>query len=160
LKAKLEAAGIPGIQRVFSLARPYLRVISLKQSYPEHVNDLIRLIEPGGDQYNGHHIWVLVDDDIDPANSAEVLWAIAGRCAPETGVRIIPGTAVWQLDPRIHPEHRSSPDQEGGRRPYVAHNLVINACRPYEWIGEFPPVCVNSPELRARILERWREVFD
>lgn len=159
-KAELEAAGIPGIQRVFTLARPYLRVVSLKQMHPQHVNDVIRLLVPGGKQYHGHHIWVLVDDDVDATNTAEVLWAMASRCAPEHGVQVIPGTAVWQLDPRVRPEDRSSPGEDGGRRPYVAHNLVINACRPYEWIAEFPPVCVNSPEMRKRILEKWKELFE
>ena len=158
-KAKLEVAGIPGIRRVYSLARPYFRVVSLKQMHAEHVNDVIRLLVPGGDQYNGHHIWVIVDEDIEPSNAAEVLWAIASRCAPESGVQVIPGTGVWQLDPRIHPEDRSSPEQGKGRRPYIAHNLVINACRPYDWIGDFPPVCVNSPELRQKMMEKWRELF-
>ena len=41
----------------------------------------------------------------------------------------------------------------------VAINLVLNACRPYEWIEQFPPVAMNSPDLRQRILEQWAEVF-
>jgi 4-hydroxy-3-polyprenylbenzoate decarboxylase len=157
-KFKLEKAGIPGVQRVFFLARPNMRVVALKQMHPRHVDDVIRVLVPGGDQYMGHHIWVLVDDDIDVTNTAEVLWAVASRCAPESGVKVIPGTAVWQLDPRVRPEDRSNPDKSG-RRTYTAHNLVINACRPYAWIGEFPPVCVNSPELRSRIQEKWKKLF-
>jgi hypothetical protein len=37
---------------------------------------------------------------------------------------------------------------------------VINACRPYDWIQDFPPVAVNSVELRKRILVKWRNLFD
>jgi 4-hydroxy-3-polyprenylbenzoate decarboxylase len=155
---KVKQAGVPGVKRVYFLGRPNFKVVAIKQMYREHVDDIIRVLVPGGDQYSGHHIWVFVDDDIDVTNTAEVLWAIAGRCAPEIGVKVIPGTAVWQLDPRIPPEDRSNPD-EGGRKRYAAHNLVINACRPYDWIGDFPPVCVNSQDLRRRIEQKWKHLF-
>jgi 3-polyprenyl-4-hydroxybenzoate decarboxylase len=131
----------------------------LKQLYASHVDDVIRVLSPGGDQYAGNYIWILVDDDIDITNLQEVLWAVATRCIPEHGVKVIPGTAVWQLDPRVRPEDRSSPDTKGRKR-YSAHNLVINACRPYDWIQDFPPVAVNSVELRKRILVKWRNLFD
>lgn len=158
-KVRLERANVPGVQRIHNLAYPSFRVVALQQMYSGHVDDVIKVLEPGGDQYNGHHMWVIVDDDIDVTNEKEVLWAIASRCAPETGVRVVPGTAVWQLDPRIPPEGRSDPNAEEGRHPYPAHNLVLNACRPYEWIDDFPPVAVNGPELRARILDRWKDLF-
>jgi 4-hydroxy-3-polyprenylbenzoate decarboxylase len=157
-KMKVDEAGIPGVQRVYFLGRPNFKVVALKQMYRGHVDDVVRVLVPGGEQYSGHHIWVLVDDDIDVTSTQEVLWAIAGRCAPETGVRVVPGTAFWQLDPRVRPEDRSNP-AEGGRKSYVAHNLVINACRPFDWMKDFPPVCVNGPELRRRIEEKWKKLF-
>ncbi|NIO08367.1 MAG: hypothetical protein GTO40_10315, partial [Deltaproteobacteria bacterium] len=82
-----------------------------------------------GEQYNGNQTWIIVDDDIDISNSDEVFWAIASRCRPEQGVQVIPGTAVWQLDPRLRPDERSDPNKDEGRKHYSAHNLVINACR-------------------------------
>jgi len=157
--SRLEKASIPGVKAVFTLAKPRLRALSLKQMYAGHVDDVIRVLVPGGDQYSGNHIWILVDDDIDITNTEEVLWALATRCIPEHAVKVIAGTAVWQLDPRIPPLDRSSPDK-GGRKRYSAHNLVINACRPYEWIDDFPPVAVNSPELRKRIREKWKDLFE
>ena len=33
---------------------------------------------------------VIVDDDVDPFDAADVLWAIETRCTPETGVYLIP----------------------------------------------------------------------
>ena len=156
---KLERAGIQGVQRIFTLAYPSFRVVAMRQMYAGHVDDVVRCLVPGGAQYNGHHIWVIVDDDIDITSEREVLWAITSRMAPETGVQVVPGTAVWQLDPRIPPAGRSDPDAEEGRHSYTAHNLVLNACRPYEWIEDFPPVAVNGPELRARIQARWKDVL-
>ena len=157
---RLKKAGIPGVTRIFGLSKPHLNVVAIKQMYAEHVNDVIRLLLPGGKQYNGHQIWIVVDDDIDVANADEVMWAMASRCIPEQGVQVIPGTAVWQLDPRVRPGDRSDPNKDQGRKHYTAHNLVINACRPYDWIKDFPPVCANSPEFREQILKRWKDVFD
>jgi hypothetical protein len=72
----------------------------------------------------------------------------------------VQGTAYWQLDPRIRPDSRSDPSQEEGRKHYRADHLVINACRPYEWKADFPPVNVNGPELRKRIRDRWSHILD
>ncbi|HEY7064135.1 MAG TPA: UbiD family decarboxylase [Chloroflexota bacterium] len=158
-KLMLEQSGIPGIQRIYTLARPFLRVVVLKQQYAGHVADVTRLLAPGGEQHSGHHIWILVDEDIDPTSPQEVLWAIASRCAPESGVTTVPVTAVWQLDPLLRPEDRSEPGQDAGRQRYRADDLVLNACKPYEWYDDFPPVAINSPALRQRIREKWRHLF-
>lgn len=158
-KTMLEEKGIPGIRSVYRIARPAFRVVAMTQMYDEHVDDVIRALEPGGQQGMGNRIWLLVDDDIDITNHEEVLWAIATRCIPEHGVTVVPGTAVWQLDPRIPPGERSDPDKEQGRRAYSAHNLIINACRPWAWKDEFPPVNVNSPELRERVERKWASLF-
>ncbi len=152
---RLEKAGIPGIGRIVALARPHLYAVAVEQMYRDHVSDVIKVLVPGGDRYNGHQTWIIVDDDIDVADPREVLWAVASRCRPESGVQVIPGTAVWQLDPRIPPEERSNPDAAHGRASYTAHNLVIDACRPYDWIDTFPPVCVNGPDLRRKIRAKW-----
>jgi 4-hydroxy-3-polyprenylbenzoate decarboxylase len=155
---RLEKANIPGVERIVHVSRPNFRAIAIKQMYPGHVEDVIKVVEPGGDQYCGHNIWVLVDDDVDLDNQSELLWVLASRLAPERGVKVIPGTGVWQLDPLIPPNERSKPDAKG-RKPYTAHNLVLNACRPYEWLEQFPPVAVNGPELRARVRDKWAHLF-
>jgi UbiD family decarboxylase len=162
-KRMLEAAGIPGIQGIFTLSRPSFKVVAVKQMYDEHLEELMRALEPGGFQHTGNHIWVLVDEDIDYTNVQEVLWAIASRVIPETGVRVVPGTADWQLDPRVPPGERSAPKMDHsadhGRTRYSAHNMIINACRPYEWKDDFPRVNVNSPELRKQTMEKWGDLF-
>jgi 4-hydroxy-3-polyprenylbenzoate decarboxylase len=32
---------------------------------------------------------------------------------------------------------------------------LVDACRPYEMLGEFPPVVKASPELRERVLRKF-----
>ena len=106
----------------------------------------------------------LVDDDIDIFNTQEVLWAIASRTIPQTGVRVIQGTSTDQLDPRMPPGSHSDPrlahtEADGGRKAYRADNLIINACRPYEWKDEFPKVNVNSRDLRESVEGKWKHLF-
>ncbi|HEY3118157.1 MAG TPA: UbiD family decarboxylase [Chloroflexota bacterium] len=160
---ELEKAGVPGVQRVVTLSAPNFRVVSVRQMYDEHLEDVIRVIAPGGMHHMGNYIWVLVDDDIDVFNTQEVLWAIASRTIPQTAVRTIPGMADWQLDPRIPPGERSDPTmahaQDRGRQPYRADSLIINACRPFEWKDQFPKVNVNSRELRERTEQKWHHLF-
>ena len=158
-KARLEKSGIQGIRGVSVVARPGFYAVSLKQMYEGHVEDVMRVLEPGGDARTGNRTWVLVDEDIDPANTPEVLWAIATRLIPEHGVTVIPGTSMDQLDPRIPPGMESDPSAEG-RRKYSAHNLVINACRPYAWIDQFPKVNINSRELRESVEAKWSWLFE
>lgn len=157
-KRRLERSGIRGVEGCFALAKPGLRVVSIKQMYDEHVDDVIRALEPGGDGFMGNRTWVIVDEDIDITSPHEVLWAIASRLIPEHGVTLIPGTADWQLDPRIPPGGRSDPTIEGRKR-YSAHNLVLNCCRPYAWKDVFPPVNVNSRELRRQTEEKWKNLL-
>ncbi len=162
-KQILERAGIPGIEGVFTLSRPSFKVVGIKQMYDEHVEDVMRALEPGGFHHSGNHVWVLVDDDIDIYNTQEVMWAIASRTIPQTAVRVVQGTAEWQLDPRIPPGERSDPrmdhSQDHGRHIYRADSMIINACRPYEWKDEFPKVNVNSRELRESVERKWQALF-
>jgi len=37
---------------------------------------------------------------------------------------------------------------------------VIDACRPYEWMSDFPPVAESSPEVRRAAEERWGKILD
>ena len=130
----------------------------MEQMYEGHVEEVIRTLVPGGARKGNHQIWVIVDDDIDPTNVKEVLWAIASRLVPDKGISIIPGTSTDQLNPRVPPGERSDPSQQG-RVEYDAPNLVINACRPWAWKDEFPAVNKNSPELMASIHEKWQTLF-
>ena len=88
---------------------------------------------------------VVVDDDIDPSNLEDVIWAITTRSDPENDIEIIRKCWSGPLDPII-PE---------GKKGYNSR-AIIDACRPYGWKDQFPPVVEVSPELRASVLEKWR----
>ena len=54
------------------------------------------------------------------------------------------------LDPRIPPEKKARGD-------YTASQAIVLACKPYDWIDEFPKTNVASPELRAEVLAKWKD---
>jgi len=91
---------------------------------------------------------IVVDDDIDPTNAEEVLWAIATRCEPENSIDILRDCWGTPLDPLLPPEKRRSKD--------YSHSLaILNACRPFSWKDEFPVVNKASDELRSKVIKKW-----
>jgi 3-polyprenyl-4-hydroxybenzoate decarboxylase len=91
-----------------------------------------------------------VDEDIDPADLGEVIWAISTRCDPKTALTVIDNCWSTPLDPAMTPEKRDAGDLTNSR-------AIINACRPYAWKDRFPPVNMLSPELRRKISEKWKD---
>jgi hypothetical protein len=41
----------------------------------------------------------------------------------------------------------------------INSRAVIDACRPYEWMKDFPEVAKTSAELRKAVLERFGRSF-
>lgn len=74
----------------------------------------------------------------------EVLWAMGTRTDPERSVEILHRCWSGPLDAAI-------PVGQKG----LNSRLIIDACRPYEWIDKFPEVVGTSPELRERVFKRF-----
>ena len=92
------------------------------------------------------------DDDIDPTNWADVMWAICTRCDPETSIDLVRGFLTSSLDPTVSPEKRAKGD-------FTMTKVLVNACKPYHWIKEFPLECRPSDVLRQKIKEKWSHIF-
>jgi 4-hydroxy-3-polyprenylbenzoate decarboxylase len=56
------------------------------------------------------------------------------------------------LDPVIPPDRKEA-------RDLVSSRAILNACRPYAWKDQFPPVNALRPELRKKIEEKWKSVL-
>jgi 4-hydroxy-3-polyprenylbenzoate decarboxylase len=144
---ELEKVGIPGVTGVWcheAGGGRLFNIVSIKQAYPGHARQAGHIAaQCHAGAYLGRYV-IVVDDDIDPSNTFEVLWAIASRSDPAESIDIIKRAWSGPLDPRIEPGHKG-------------HNsrAIIDACRPFEWMDKFPPVAESSPELRARTLEKW-----
>jgi len=156
LWTELERIGVPEVRGVWMLptgASSLLRVISIKQQYPGHAIQagLAALSGRTGAGQIGRFI-IVVDEDIDPSNQDEVLWAIATRCDPEADVQVIRHQVSSGLDPRLEPEKRRSGDMSSSR-------AIIDACRPYHWRNEFPPSTGVSREFAEKLLADWPQLF-
>jgi hypothetical protein len=47
------------------------------------------------------------------------------------------------------------------REPGATYNsrALIDACKPFDWIDEFPAVAESSPEYLESIKNKWRHLF-
>lgn len=151
----LEKADVPDVRGVWCFVggsapgggAPFI-VISIKQRYHGHAQQAaIAALGCRAGNYHGRFI-VVVDDDIDPADLGEVIWAISTRCDPKSAITIVDGSWSTPLDPAMPPEKKEA-------RDFTNSRAIINACRPYAWMDRFPAVNALSPELRKKISEKW-----
>jgi UbiD family decarboxylase len=78
---------VPRIRDIATPGYVFGCVISIeKQNEDQPKNALLAAL--GG--YSWTKMVVVVDEDVDPFNAADVMWAIQTRCTPETGVYVIP----------------------------------------------------------------------
>ncbi|MBI2854478.1 MAG: UbiD family decarboxylase [Chloroflexi bacterium] len=127
-------------------------VISVKQSYQGHAKQAgMAVLSDRLSAYSNRFI-IVVDDDIDPSNMSDVLWALGTRCDPAEDIDILRNCRSFRLDPRLPPEKRESNDLTTSR-------ALILACKPYRWIKEFPIAVECEPEYMAQIKNKWHDVF-
>ena len=151
----LEGAGVRGVQGVWQLeggGERFIPVISIKQDHQGHSNQAAYVaLGCHGSGYLSRII-IVVDEDIDPTNTNEVLWAISSRCDPQNQMNIVKGCWGGGLDPILSPKQREDQD--------FAHSvLVIDACKPFNWKEKFAPVSQISPELKNKIINKWESSF-
>ena len=89
----------------------------------------------------------MVDDDIDPSILDEVIWAMGTRCDPKEDLEITRRCWSSKIDPMIF-------DQK-----LYNSRVMVDACIPYERRNEFSPVAETSPELRARMMTKYKGKF-
>ena len=144
----LQKAGVEDVLGVWRIAIPGVTVVQIRQRYPGHA---MKAALAASGEYMGRFV-VVVDEDINPRDPEEVLWAIGTRCDPETSITILKACQSSVLDPRIPPDRKKRGDLTSSRG-------IIDACKPYDWIKQFPATNVASPELRGKVLEKWKELF-
>ncbi|HZA55062.1 MAG TPA: UbiD family decarboxylase [Candidatus Udaeobacter sp.] len=147
----LENAGVTDVQGVWEYTTRYITVISIRQKYGGHAKRTAMAML--GSTYGYHRRFVIiVDDDVDPSNIDDVLWALATRCDPATAINVI--TEAWStpLDPRITPDARAA-------RNFTNSVAVINACQPYHWKDQYAKTCYFPEETRKKTYEKWKGVL-
>jgi 4-hydroxy-3-polyprenylbenzoate decarboxylase len=147
----LEACGLPEILGVWNhVGAPATRftVIQIRQRYPGHARNVLHVASScAAGAYNGK--WtVVVDDDVDPSDIDQVLWAMSTRFDPVTDIDIIQKAWSSGRDPTVIPGNFNN-------------RILIDACIPYDrkLRGKFPPVVDVSPELRAELKAKWGKIL-
>ena len=147
---EVERAGLSNVNGVWCHEAGGARmfnVISIKQAYAGHSKQAgLAAASCQSGSYLGRFV-VVVDDDIDPTDLFDVLWAMCTRCDPAEDIDIIRKMWSGPLDPRIP------------RGTTWNSRALIDACIPYEMLGEFPPVARATPGLRAKVEEKFRGIL-
>ena len=145
----LDKLGVPGIQGVY--AHPAaaggfaMTVVSLEQRYPGHAPQALALVAqcPGGAYFSK---WIIaVDDDVNPSNINQVLWAMSTRCNPAEDIDILRQTWSTWLDPTQNP-----PEE----RPYGSKAL-INACMEHRYRAQFSKRTRLRRSVYESVAARW-----
>jgi 4-hydroxy-3-polyprenylbenzoate decarboxylase len=148
---EVERAGLSGVTGVWCHEAGGARmfnVIAIKQAYPGHARQA-GMLAAGcqSGSYLGRFVTV-VDDDIDPTNLFDVLWAMCTRCDPAQDIEFIRRAWSGPLDPILDRESSTN------------SRAVIDACRPFERLKDFPPVARASPELLRSVAAKFADVLD
>ncbi|HZT07022.1 MAG TPA: UbiD family decarboxylase [Chloroflexota bacterium] len=149
---QLEKAGIPDVKGVWGFVYggqpgPFT-VIAINQRYAGHSKQAL-LVAAGAraGAYGGKFV-VVVDDDVDITNPADVIWAIATRCHVREGLDIVKSVWASVTEPALPPEERSP-------RGYASDRVLIDACRPFKWIDQFPAVNAFPKDFKDKIAQKW-----
>ena len=126
-----------------------LIVVSITQRFPGHSRQAgFITAQCDAAAYMNRYV-IVVDDDIDPMNLEEVMWAVCTRCDPAEDIDIMRKSWGSKVDPLV----------ADASVPYNSRAL-IDACRPFERLATFPRVASASPRLIRDTVAKWRDVFN
>lgn len=152
LYSEFKKSHIPGVKGVWlhKVGKQMLITVAIKQMYPGHVKEAALFVSQSRIGANLGRYVIVVDDDIDPSNTQDVIWALCTRSDPEKDIDIIRRARGNPLDPIV-------------RKPVKAFfnsRAIIDACKPYEWRNEFPKEIKASPELVEKVKQKWGGLLD
>jgi UbiD family decarboxylase len=149
----LVASGVPDVKAVWAHeiggARMF-NVVAIKQRYAGHARQAGHILSQCGVGAYMSRYSVVVDEDIDPSNLQEVMWAVATRTDPAIDIDIIQRGLGSKNDPMFVAYRYDAP---------FSSKAIIDACRPYDHLTEFPAVAEASKELQAKIRAKWKDLL-
>jgi UbiD family decarboxylase len=147
--SNLETAGVTDVVGVWQHVAQLMTVVALRQRYDGHAKRAALIA--AANSYMGR-LMVVVDEDVDPSNLADVMWAVTTRCEPSEQIDIVHNAWSSALDPRIAPDAKA--------RGVTSHSkAIIEACRPFAWKDKFPTTSALSQDEARAIEDRWGKVL-
>jgi 4-hydroxy-3-polyprenylbenzoate decarboxylase len=149
----LDKYGIPGIAGVWTVPAAAsgfgMVVVSLEQRYAGHAAQVLALAAqaPSAAYYTK---WIVaVDEDVDPTNINEVIWAMSTRCSPVEDIDVLRNTWSTWLDPTQNP-----PEE----RPWGSKTL-INSCKEHRYLEVFSKRTTLTRQTWEGLAARWSAEF-
>lgn len=148
---ELENVGVPGVKGVYCPPAAHggfgFTVVSIDQQKPGHAKQVAGLVaELPTSGYINKYI-VVVDDDVDPTDLNDVLWAMTTRTDPEHDFNFHTDTWSTWLDPAKNPP---------SERPWGSR-VLINATIPYKHYNEFSERTKVARDTYEHVCARWDE---
>jgi UbiD family decarboxylase len=147
----LESSGVTDVAGVWAFGSQLLVVVSLKQRYAGHAQQALMAMA-GFRHGDMKRYYVAVDDDIDPSNLEEVVWAMSTRVDPAKSFTVLHDGWTGALDPMLSPEQRKNNDLTMAR-------MLVNACKPWTWRNEFPASNVFTRDERRDLERKWADLL-
>ncbi len=155
---KLERLGIPGIKGVWCHefgSGWFFNVVSIEQMYTGHprvVGNIAAMCNTHSGRYT-----VIVEEDIDPCDIDQVLWAVVTRRRPHEAIQILMNCPATSTDPAIPVEEKLKYNVLP--KPMYSSRVVIDGCRPFEHKKDWYPITGVSAELKEKLLRERAEFF-
>jgi UbiD family decarboxylase len=141
----LEGAGVTDVVGAWQHVSQLMTVIAIQQRYAGHAKRAGLIA--AANSYMGRLV-VVVDEDIDPSNLADVMWAVTTRAEPSESIDIVRNAWSSALDPRIPGEDKM--------RGQTSHSkMIIDACKPFAWRDQFPASTALSIEDALSVRRKW-----
>jgi len=146
--------GVPGIEGVYNPPQAAggggMTFVSIDQQYPGHAAQVASVVSGAPVSAYFQKFVVIVDEDVEPTDIDQVLWALATRFHPAEDVQVIEDTWGYPLDPSLPEDMR----RHGAK-------LWLDATKNYKYYdeGEFPERLALRREMYEHVAERWDE-FD
>ena len=109
----------------------------------------------GGKHGSGMVKVIVIEDDVDPTNTSEVVWAFATRCHPGTGEHVFDARANAALSVYL---------ADNEKQTMTATKAVYDCLTRDEWTGGHQPSRTSlargyPAELRDKVLAGWSKVY-
>jgi UbiD family decarboxylase len=152
----LERIGVPNVKAVWAHEIGFSRaliVVSIKQTFAGHATMVGHILATSPlTAYGGRYI-VIVDEDIDPSDLNQVLWAMCTRSDPASSIDIIKNVASTPLDPMA--------ERRENVKEYTSSRAIIYAVKPFSKLirDEFPKEVRPSEDLVKLVTEKWKDIL-
>ncbi|MBL8643513.1 MAG: UbiD family decarboxylase [Rhodospirillaceae bacterium] len=144
----LDKSGVENVRGVWAYGRLLMFVIAVKQTAPGQARRALTTAATSTHTVGGmQRYYIVVDDDIDITDINHVLWALCTRVRPIESIEIL-NSLTTIIDPRIAPDLRAKGDLSMGK-------VLIDACKPFDWIDKYPGQNRFEEPYRSEIRERW-----